>query len=412
MKTKTKWIKSLLLVGGVSGGALPLISFITSNNNNNSEYLTFNDIYNRVNQESTTLNTISFSKIIYKEINWYPNVKDVMVGAKAIINNHTYENTLSNLYAHQGEFLTQEEENLINDPELLYFTSDDDKTWKNNYKNVAKIIIDLSNVESSSNWINTLKTQNIKFLIAKSDFYDNVVSYTEKDITDIFDLSFINNLKNELNKRKYASLKYPSMINDVKLKHMTISFDLNVLLTHSWEFSQRNGNAKITNVKANIEIQYEHSQKFQQTGDFISHMKNVERDFNNSDLKNLKSLTIQTDVGATYGLTDNKVASDDKSNKEYFENKLKNSDFFQKYYSLENKNQLEQAYRASLKYEIYSDNKKVRFWYEFYNPQVQKWEKILLKDNIDIYFQNTNKFANKNLANRLRIIPSKFVDIT
>ncbi|UUD35779.1 hypothetical protein NPA08_02305 [Mycoplasmopsis citelli] len=273
---------------------------------------------------------------------------------------------------------------------------------ESHYKEINKQNIN-SSAFNTELLTDSLENSGLGFFINKLDSNNKTYATIHKNI-DIKD--FVLELKNKISDFRTRQYKENTK-NQIIIESIKTSFDLDVENTRSRNHSEWFGNysylSKFKNIYLNIEIKLVNERIWNFDNSFIKQISELMDNFNKSKLKTLNSITIPTDVGANYGVTDYKLTSDDKSNKEHLEEELNKDPFYTKYKNFK---------LGGIRYEVDDSGKKLKIYFNFANPQNNKVENIILNENINLSYQNSNKYINKQLGNRLRIISGKFLDLT
>ncbi|UUD36635.1 hypothetical protein NPA08_02295 [Mycoplasmopsis citelli] len=351
--------------------------------------------------------------LLSNKIQWSPNVYSIFAGSKFNFN----DNSINKIETLNTKFKTTFSKNGGDFEGTPFSFLGSGTTWggiayqaesKINHKNFNEINFNVNSMDGYE-FLEKLDNSTFEFVIG---YYDrDGKTHSEKTIP--INMS-INKpyLKTQINNLNNYLLKDKENNSNAVVKSFKISYDLDVNQTEThWTKFLGNVNnpninlaATISNIRANIEINLEINKQYKENN-FIKHILELKKDFENSNLKRKNKIEISTDVGSNWGITNYKIASDDKSNKEYLEQELNNDSFYKKYSNSE-LNKL-----GKLDYKVINNGQNLQFYYSIFNPESNQKENIIIK-NLPIIYNPTQKFYNKNLSSRLRIIPGKFLDLT
>ncbi|WGI36295.1 Mbov_0399 family ICE element protein [Mesomycoplasma lagogenitalium] len=140
--------------------------------------------------------------------------------------------------------------------------------------------------------------------------------------------------------------------------------------------------------------------------ELLNSISAIQKTFNSEFIEPHKKITINSDTGSLNGLYTKNDNSYFNSNLYFLEQKIK--DFWDNKLKINNKNLFKFKYstRYIRGYEY------LKFYIEYVDKIQNKVQTLILDDKITINYKNTDKYENKNINERLIIIPSKYLDFT
>ncbi|UUM24653.1 Mbov_0399 family ICE element protein [Mycoplasma sp. 3686d] len=278
------------------------------------------------------------------------------------------------------------------------------------YKNINEITFNFNNMDPNE-FLDKLKQAKLNLTLGAIFPFDN----KSRGFDD-----FLDNLKWKINQLNNYQNKQENTNNSISIKSITVSLNANVLYANNSKTTVFAGGGYYTDVNStdnqmfldkldvNVQVRLHRTRRFNKDNNFYNGLLELKNEWENSKLKSLNSINLSTDVGSSYGVSGEKIASDDKSNQEYLEEELKKYPLYNKRHIIFT-GQWRDDWLGTLNYRLL-DNGKLQFYFMFYNPQIYKTQKIIINKGVDINWKNTDKFKNKNLASHLKITPGYFLD--